>query len=212
MQSLAGMTTSYPVHYHVEHPVQFTRLQLLVRFVAFLALGVIGLSFGTVFLFAYLALPVFAAVRVSGARNADSYATDDRPRVIAALRWFAAICAWAGLTAEYLPGRSPPETVKIEVEGIARPTAASAMWRVITGIPSALVLGVLGCIGVFVWVWAALSVLFVERVGEGAFNYLVGLQRWSVRLLAYQASLVDEYPPFSFSDAPALLPTAQAAP
>jgi hypothetical protein len=32
----------------------------LVRVVAFCALGVLGLSFGTVFLFAYLALPVFA--------------------------------------------------------------------------------------------------------------------------------------------------------
>ena len=47
--------------------------------------------------------------------------------------------------------------------------------------------------------------------GPAAFNYLVGLQRWSIRLLAYQASLVDEYPPFSFADAPIEMPTARAA-
>jgi hypothetical protein len=66
-----------------------------------------------------------------------------------------------------------------------------------------------GWLGVFVWLWAALSILLFQRVGPHAFGYLVGVQRWSVRLLAYQASLVDEYPPFSFSDAPpAALPRA----
>ncbi len=58
----------------------------------------------------------------------------------------------------------------------------------------------------FVWAWAALSILLWERVGPGAFDYLVGLQRWSIRLLAYQASLVDEYPPFSLSEAARPLP------
>ena len=55
--------TAYPVRYFVERPARFTRLQLLVRVVAFCALGVLGLTFGTVFLFGYLALPVFAAAR-----------------------------------------------------------------------------------------------------------------------------------------------------
>ncbi len=64
-------------------------------------------------------------------------------------------------------------------------------------------LAILCWIGVFVWLWAALSILLFERVGPDAFGYLVGLQRWSIRLLAYQASLVDEYPPFSFTEPPA---------
>jgi len=186
--------TTYPVRYGVERPQRFTRLQLLIRLVAFCALGVLGLSFGTVFVFAYLALPVFAASRIAAGQDVE------RVRVIAGLRWFAAICAWTGLVAEHLPGRSPPETVRLDVDGLTRPSASSALWRVVTGIPSALVLGLLYCIGVVVWLWAALSILLYERVGAGAFEYLVGLQRWSVRLLAYQASLVDEYPPFGFDD------------
>jgi hypothetical protein len=203
--------SDYPVHYGVERPERFTRLQLFIRFVAFCALGVIGLSFGTVFLFAYLALPVFAASRLSARGDPEAYVERDGPRVTSVLRWFAAVCAWAGLIAEHLPGRSPAETVMLEVHGSARPTPGSAMWRVITGIPSAFVLGFLCFIGIFVWLWAALSILFVQRVGSGAFHYLVGLQRWSLRLLAYQASLVDEYPPFSFADGAApLLPTARA--
>jgi hypothetical protein len=207
------MTATYPVHYSVEHPPRFSRINLLIRVLAFVAIGVLGLSFGSVFLFAYLALPVIAAIRLSGARDPDAYLKQDGPRVVSALRWLAAISAWAGLTAERLPSRSPAETVTVEVDETPHRTATpgSAIWRVLAGIPSALVLAFLGWVGMFVWLWAALSILFTERVGPGAFQYLVGLQRWSVRLLAYQASLVDEYPPFSFSDAESALPAAHAA-
>jgi len=195
------MNAAYPVHYHVDPPQRFTRLQLLIRVAAFIALGILGLSFGAVFLSAYLALPVLAAVRVSS-RSAEAYVREDGPKVFSALRWFAAVSAWAGLIAEQLPSRMPEETVKITVEPTERPqpTPSSAMWRIVNGVPSALVLAVLCWVGTFVWLWAALSILVVQRVGSGAFNFLVGLQRWSIRLLAYQASLVDEYPPFAFTD------------
>jgi hypothetical protein len=205
------MTTAYPVRYMVERPARMTRLQLLVRLVAFCALGVIGLTFGTVFLFGFLALPVIAATRTGGEGGPADYLRDDGPRIVKAIAWFAAFSAWAALIAERLPGRSASEVVAIEVDPGARPDPRRAIWRVITGLPSALALAFLGMIGALVWLWAALTILVKEQVGDGAYRYLVGLQRWSVRLLAYQASLVDDYPPFSFSEAPAaVLPTAHA--
>jgi Domain of unknown function (DUF4389) len=203
--------TTYPVHYHVEPPGAFTRLQLLVRLIAFCALGVLGLSFGTLFVFGFLALPVFASIRLGG-RGAERYLEEDGPRVAHVLRWLAAICAWAGLVADRLPSAAPDEIVRLEIETTSHPNARTAAWRVLTGLPSAIVLSFLCAIGGLVWLWAALSVLVRERVGDGAFHYLVGLQRWSLRLLAYQASLVDEYPPFSFADPAAGLPTAKVAP
>jgi hypothetical protein len=182
--------------------------------VAFCALGVLGLSFGMVFLFAYLALPVFAASRLASGRDPDLYLEREGQYIRSALRWFAALSAWAALVAEHLPGSSPEEAVVVEIEGWSNPTPSSAFWRILTGLPSAIVLALLGWIGVLVWIWAAFSILFVQRVGPHAFNYLVGIQRWSIRLLAYQASLVDEYPPFSFEDTvPARpFPTARAMP
>lgn len=206
-----GMRSAYPVRYFVERPARFTRLQLLIRVVAFCALGVLGLTFGTVLVFAYLALPVFAATRLTGGRAPADYVRHDGPRVVRALTWFAAFSAWGALIAEQLPGRSASEVVAIEVDGEARPDARIAILRVFAGLPSALVLAFLCMIGVLVWLWAAVTILFAEKVGDHAYNYLVGLQRWSVRLLAYQASLVDEYPPFSFAEAPApVLPHARA--
>jgi hypothetical protein len=203
---------AYPVHYSVDKPPRFTRLQLLVRVLAFVVLGMLGLSLGLLFMAAYVALPVFAAARLSS-RDAASYLAEDGPRVVRWLRWFAAIFAWLGLAADALPLRSPEETVRLEVEPSGQPTASSALWRLLIGLPSALVLGLLAFVGGFVWLWAALVVLIDERVGDGAFRFLAGLQRWSVRLLAYQASLVEPYPPFSFDDTPRRpLPEARIAP
>ena len=202
----------YPVRYSVKQPERFTRLQLLIRVVAFIALGALGLSFGSLFAFAYLALPVYAASRLAARDDARAYLDQDGPRVVLALRWFAALCAWAGLITETVPARQPDEAVHLQVENTAvRPTSVSAILRALVGLPSALILMLLYCVGALVWLWAALSILVTERIGRGAFDYLVGLQRWTVRLLAYQASLVDEYPPFSFSDVPPALPQATNA-
>jgi hypothetical protein len=204
--------SEHPVHYAVERPTELSRLQLAIRVVAFLAVGAIGLSFGTIFVFAYLALPVFAASRLAGGRDPAAYLDADGPRVVGVLGWFAAVSAWAALVTDRLPTRSPSETIHLHVVPAGRPDARSAIGRVLTGLPSALVLALLGCVGVLVWLWAALSVLFTRRVGPLAFQYLIGLQRWSIRLLVYQASLVDEYPPFSLADEPAALPAARVSP
>jgi hypothetical protein len=164
-----------------------------------------------VFAFLFMILPAYAASRLA-TRDVDPavYASDDGPRVVKFLRWFAAISAWTGLVAEHLPKNAPEETIRLDVTGPANLSPTAALLRVFTGIPSAIVLAILCWFGVLVWMWAAITILIGERVGPHAFRYLVGLQRWSIRLLVYQASLVDEYPPFSFSDSPTALPTARA--
>jgi hypothetical protein len=193
--------TSYPVHYLVEHPDRFTPVQVVARLAAFVALGMLGLSLGTLFAVAYVALPAYAASRLASVAAPTDYLRQDGPRVTRALHWMASVCAWVGLAVDRLPTYQPAETVSLVVDDTAsRPTAGAALLRIFTGLPSALALMVLCAIGVFVWLWAALSILVTRRIGPGAFEYLVGLQRWSVRLLAYQACLVDTYPPFSFSD------------
>jgi hypothetical protein len=205
--------TAYPVHYIVQRPARFTRLQLLVRVLAFIVLGVAGISLGMVFMVAYLGLPLFAAARLAGGRDPAAYVDEDGDRIARLLGWLAAVYAWFGLVADRLPERSPEETLHLEIARAGRPTPASALWRLLIGLPSAFVLWLLGVIGGLVWLWAALRVLVSERVGEGAFAYLAGLQRWAIRLLAYQASIVEPYPPFSFEEPPPpALPAARAAP
>jgi hypothetical protein len=194
---------AYPVRFEVELAARFTRVQLLVRLAAVLVLGGLGISLGTVFWGAYLLLPVYAASRIATRGSAAEYARQDGPSVMRALHWLAAVGAWAGLVVEALPAHGPGETVRVTLEPTpTRSSPVSALLRIVTGLMSALVLGLLGFIGLFVWIWAAISILFHESVGAGAFAYLSGLSRWGVRLLAHQACLVDQYPPFSFRDGP----------
>jgi hypothetical protein len=201
----------YPVHFSAPQPERFTRLQLLLRIAVFVALGMVSVSFGTIFAFVYLALPLYAASRLASLGDARTYLREDGPRVTRALHWLASVFAWVGLVADRLPAHRAEETVYLEIDDTwPEPTTSTAITRILTGLPSAFVLMILGWLGMFVWLWAALSILFVARVGAWPFQYLVGLQRWSVRLLAYQASLVDVYPPFSFSDTTPVLPEAKA--
>lgn len=69
-------------------------------------------------------------------------------------------------------------------------------------IPHWFVLTFIG-IGVFFAVVAAwFVVLFTGRYPRGIFNFVVGTMRWSLRVVAYVALLVDRYPPFSLADDP----------
>ncbi|MEZ4448408.1 MAG: DUF4389 domain-containing protein [Nannocystaceae bacterium] len=194
----------HPVHFAVERPARFTPVQLLIRMVAFVVLGALGLSFGTLFSIAYVALPAYAAARIASLGSAEAYRRCDGARVRGILGWLAAVSAWVGLVTDRLPAASPDETIGLWIEDDgAAPTAGGALFRLLSGFPSAFVLMFVGAVGVVVWIWAALSILVRSQVPAGAFDYLVGVQRWSVRLLAYQACLVEAYPPFSFEDAPA---------
>jgi hypothetical protein len=203
--------TAYPVLFTAAKPARFDRVQLLIRIIAFVVLGMVGVSLGGLFALACLALPVFAAIRLASREPAE-YLAVDGPRVTRALHWYAAIYAWFALVVDRLPSRSPDETVRVDVEPMGAPTSGTALLRLLLGLPSALALALLGLVAPFVWLWAALTVLLGERVGNGAFRFLAGMQRWSVRLLAYQASLVDAYPPFSFEEAAPAIPARASHP
>lgn len=190
--------SSYPVHFSAVVPPRFTRMQLAIRLLAMLAFGAIGVSLGAVFMVAYLLLPAYAAMRL--ASHPVAYEVRDAPRLVRALHWLAAVYSWAWLVTDDLPSVEPSETVRLSVEGPPATEPSRALWRVLTGLPSALVLTLLAAVGGLVWLWAAVTVLLREQVGSGAHRFLEGLQRWTLRLLVYQASLVQEYPPFTLSD------------
>lgn len=64
-------------------------------------------------------------------------------------------------------------------------------------IPHYIVLFFLGIGAFFVLIFSWFAVLFTANYPEGAFNYLVGVQRWSTRVYAYVGLMRDEYPPFT---------------
>lgn len=65
-------------------------------------------------------------------------------------------------------------------------------------IPHYIVLFFLWIAAFFVVVFAWFAILFTGRYPRGAFDFIVGVSRWHVRVIAYAFLLVtDRYPPFS---------------
>jgi hypothetical protein len=65
-------------------------------------------------------------------------------------------------------------------------------------IPHYIVIIFLVMAAVVCWIIAWFAILFTGRYPKGLFDYIVGVQRWSLRVTAYAFLLItDKYPPFS---------------
>ncbi len=65
-------------------------------------------------------------------------------------------------------------------------------------IPHWIVLIFLTLIGIILVIVAWFAILFIGRYPRGIFNYMLGVNRWSARVVGYALLMVtDKYPPFS---------------
>ena len=116
------------------------------------------------------------------------------------------------LATDKLSTEDPDQVVKLDVRAGGTPTVGSALLRIVLAIPHAIVLGFIGIAFAIVWVISAVSILINGNYPAWAFDFIRGYLRWNTRVLAYMASLVDEYPPFSFGDGDATVPAQPARP
>jgi hypothetical protein len=67
-------------------------------------------------------------------------------------------------------------------------------------IPHYIVLFFLAVAAFVCWIIAWFAILFTGRYPKGLFEFIVGVQRWSLRVTAYAFLLItDQYPPFSLA-------------
>jgi hypothetical protein len=193
-----------PVAFDVGRPEKFERPHVFLRILILIILSALGGVLGWVTGLVYLVLPALAAIFVSQ-RGPERFLQEDGPRMTGWLRWFLAFYAYIGLLTDRFPIEKPEEIVRFEVQASGRPTVGSALLRLILSIPSAFVLALLGILAAIVWLIALILVLIRETYPENLHNFQRGLLRWAARLLAYHASLIDQYPPFALdtgSEAP----------
>jgi hypothetical protein len=121
-------------------------------------------------------------------RRPEDYLRDDAPRVAAALEWLLWLRAFGMLVVERPPlGEGGP--VRLAVEPSGRPTTATAMLRLVTGLPLALALFAAGAALVPAWLagcgWLALR----GRLPRPVRAAHVALLRAEAAFLARHASL-----------------------
>jgi hypothetical protein len=74
------------------------------------------------------------------------------------------------------------------------------LYKWFLAIPHYIVLLFLALGAVFVLIVSFFAVLFTGKWPEGLRGYIIGVQRWSIRVSSYAGLLRDEYPPFSLED------------
>ena len=188
--------TSYAATFDIAPPQKFDRVHIAVRVLIAIVLAIPGGLIGWLFGAVYLAVPVVAAILISQ-RGAERYLAEANESMTKWLRYLLSFYAYMGLLTDRLPNEEPKETLHFEVVTSGSPTAGSTLLRIILAIPSAFVLGLLGIVAGILVLFAAIMILIQETYPEGVYNFLRGVLRWEARLLAYVASLVDEYPPFA---------------
>jgi hypothetical protein len=192
--SLIAMTREYPVHVEVTSPPVFDRMRLLLRVVIAIVLSFLGITGGWIATVLYAVLPVCAALLIIS-HGSERFLADDGPRLWRALAWLLELSAFMLMLVDDPPGGSE-HRVKIACVPQGKPTLANALTRLLTSIPSALVLGLLWCLSCIVWIVAAVLVVVRRTIPPSILGFQRSVLRWQARLVAYHASLVDEYPPF----------------
>jgi hypothetical protein len=180
-----------PVTIDVERPPSFQRAHVFLRIGVLIVIGWLGHPWGLL----WLGPPVAAAILISQ-KGGRRYLDESGPTVTNVLNWILDLLAYLVLLTDELPGRGA-HPARFQVERSGSPSVGSALLRLLYGIPSLIVLAILAFVGSIVWIVAALLVLVDESYPEGLWRFQLGLVRWEAFLLAYLASLVDRYPPFT---------------
>lgn len=187
---------AYAATFDIERPThEFDKAQILLRI---LIIVVVSWLASWVFGAAYWVLPIIAAVMIAQ-KGATQYLAEAEQGPVRWIRYLMGAYSYIALATDKLPFDNPDD-VNVQVQPGGAPTVGSSLLRIILAIPHAIVLGIVGIAFVVVWIVAAISILINGTYPEWAFDFIRGYLRWNARLLAYMASLVDEYPPFSFSD------------
>ena len=118
-------------------------------------------------------------------------------------RFGARVGAYTMLLRDEYPSTDEEQSVHLD---IPYPDAGHSLNRFmplvkwLLAIPHYIVLTVLWVIGLIITIIAWFAILIVGRYPKGMFDFIVGISRWTYRVVAYVAILsTDRYPPFRLS-------------
>lgn len=185
--------TPYPLHLNVQYPEGGSRWKILVRWL--LAIPHIAI----VYVFNNLS-NVITLIALFAILFTRKYPEGLFKLQVGIQRWSQNVWAYVLFHDQYPPfsfddGQYPP--VSYTVERREQYARFMPLIKWLLAVPHYIVLLFLSVGGFFVFLWLLLAVLVTGHYPRSAFDYLVGVARWSARVQSYVGLLVDQYPPFS---------------
>lgn len=116
------------------------------------------------------------------------------------LRFTSRVYIYGSLMDDQYPSTDEQQSVRLDFENPNGEELSRGLPLVkwLLAIPHYIVLFFLHIGVFFVLIFAWFAILFTGRFPKGAFDYVQGVYRWTVRVIGYAHILVtDEYPPFS---------------
>jgi hypothetical protein len=185
----------YPLRYDVEYPEELSRWLIFVKWLLAIPhqiiLGALGMASGVIGFIAFFAI-LFTKRYPRGLFDF----------VVNVNRWSANVGAYTGLLRdEYPPFSWEPGqyAVTYEVDYPEELNRWLPLVKWLLAIPHFIVLLFLFIAAAVVGFIAWFAILFTKRYPRGLFDFVVGVNRWNLRVNAYTSLLRDEYPPFSLS-------------
>ena len=205
---------AYPVHFNVDYPEgPRNRLTALVRIILaipiFILIGLVsGYSSSGNLTIDQVVAPLFAGGIVWLATLLMLLFRRKYPRWwfdwnLELQRFGARVSAYIMLLRDEYPSTDEEQSVHLN---IPYPDAGQDLNRFmplvkwLLAIPHYIVLAILWLIAFFITIIAWFAILIVGKYPKGMFDFVVGIDRWTYRVLAYVALLsTDRYPPFRLS-------------
>jgi hypothetical protein len=169
--------------------------------------------------FAILTVVAWAAVLISGRYPRGIF---DFNLGVLRWSWRVSYYSYGALGTDRYPPfsleREPDYPATLDVAYPGRQSRLTALTRWVLALPHLLIVGVFigggaywldhtngwhftspwsGLIGLLT-LFAGFALLFSARYPRGLFDFIVGLNRWVLRVVAYAALMTDVYPPFRF--------------
>jgi hypothetical protein len=186
---MATEAAAYPARFDVEYPDRLSRWLIFVKWLlAFPHYVILYLIGGASLGLAALLSIVF---RVKYPRWWFDF-------LVNLLRYEYRVGVYVSLLRDDFPALEEAQAVHLEVDYPATLNRWLPLVKWLLAIPHYIVLLVLGIAAMLALIVAWFAILFTGRFPHGLFDFVVGVNRWSLRVGAYAFYMfTDRYPPFS---------------
>jgi hypothetical protein len=184
--------SAYPVRFDVDYPEHLSRLLngfLFVKWLLALPVLFIFLLVGS----AYLPVAAFFAILFRG-----KYPRWWFDYQVAYLSFLYRVSSYLSMLRDEYPALAEEQAVHFDVDYPAKLNNFLPIIKWILAIPHFVILIILGFLAEVCLFIGWVAIIFTGRFPRGLFNFVVGTQRWGLRVSAYAFYLLtDAYPPFS---------------